>query len=537
MKFESLSLCEPLLRSLVLAKHHTPTPIQQQAIPHVLQGRDLVGCAQTGTGKTAAFALPTLQRLMASTNERRADAARTPESRNPESRSSGSRHQADAARGRRPAAPSRPIRTLVLAPTRELAAQIGESFATYGQFTKLRHTVIFGGVGQGNQVRALQHGVDILVATPGRLLDLMNQGYVRLSNVEILILDEADQMLDMGFIHDLRRIVSHVPSERQTLLFSATMPREIRQLASQWLKNPAEVHVAPVASTPELVAQAVYFVDRPQKTAALTRFLKETARSRTLVFSRTKRGADRIAKGLERAGIRAVSIHGDKSQNKREAVIRQFNSASPPVLVATDLAARGLDFSGISHVINFDLPEVPETYVHRIGRTARAGASGQAVSFCDQEERHLLRSIEKLTGQRVTVANVASMGSKELRQTVEVIAEIVAEAAPAPSPRTRQEVQSEVHHETRRESRPENRPTPAAATKRAFGDGIMLDSVPAGDKPRKPRRRTRTRAGQTPVAATHSDRPDPSQTKRRRFGRSARSGKPKQARATSGSSN
>ncbi|MCA9141691.1 MAG: DEAD/DEAH box helicase [Planctomycetaceae bacterium] len=379
MKFEELSLCEPLLRSLQDAGYETATPIQQKAIPQILKGRDIVGCAQTGTGKTAAFALPTLQLLKESPAE------------------------PTGAERRRQRSGQRPIRCLILSPTRELASQIGESLTTYGRFTGLRHTVIYGGVGQSPQVRALQAGVDILVATPGRLLDLIGQGFVDLAKVEILILDEADQMLDMGFIHDLRKIVSKVPSERQTLMFSATMPPPIRKLAEQWLKRPFEVRVAAVASTPELVDQAVYFVQRPDKAASLTRFLNATARSRTLVFSRTKRGADRIARILQRDGIRAISIHGDKSQSRRTAAIREFGSDRPPVLVATDLAARGLDFSDVSHVINYDLPDTPETYVHRIGRTARAGASGKAISFCDADERKQLRMIEKLTGQAVPV--------------------------------------------------------------------------------------------------------------------------------------
>lgn len=382
MKFEDLSLCEPLLRSLKTAGYEDATLIQEKAIPEVLQGRDLVGCAQTGTGKTAAFALPTLQKLLP-----------TGETKNNE-------HKGGGRKGKRPA---RPIRGLILSPTRELARQICDSLITYGRHTKLRHTVIYGGVKQGPQVRALQAGVDILVATPGRLLDLVGQGFVDLSAVEILILDEADQMLDMGFINDLRKIVARVPAKRQTLMFSATMPKEIRDLASQWLRRPVEVHVAPVASTPQRVSQAVYFVDRNRKAATLTWFLQDSERTRTLVFSRTKRGADKIARCLQKDGIRAVAIHGDKSQAKRQAVIREFNSKRPPVLVATDLAARGLDFSDVSHVINYDMPEVPETYVHRIGRTARAGAFGQAVSFCDRDERHRLRMIEKLTGQAVPV--------------------------------------------------------------------------------------------------------------------------------------
>ena len=387
MKFESLSLHKSLLRSIVAAGYQETTPIQEQAIPEVLKGRDLIGCAQTGTGKTAAFALPTLHKLMQSANA-----------------------QTGAAK-RRKRSGRRVIRTLILSPTRELAGQIADSLQTYGKFTELRNTVIYGGVSQGPQVRSLKAGVDILVATPGRLLDLMQQGFVDLSSVEILILDEADQMLDMGFIHDLRKIVSTVPSKRQTLMFSATMPPEIRQLASEWLTRPCEVKVAAVASTPERVSQTVYFVERKNKRAMLTRFLRQTEQTKTLVFSRTKRGADKIARWLERDGIRAVAIHGDKTQAKRRTVMRQFNSKRPPVLIATDLAARGLDFSDVSHVINFDLPDVPETYVHRIGRTARAGAAGQAVSFCQSDERKQLRMIEKLTGQTVPVEKLQAKAS------------------------------------------------------------------------------------------------------------------------------
>jgi ATP-dependent RNA helicase RhlE len=384
MKFESLSLCEPLLRSLQAAGHDQATPIQQKAIPQVLKGRDLLGCAQTGTGKTAAFALPMFQHLMT--------AAVAP---------------TGAAR-RRQRSGRRVIRTLILAPTRELAGQIGESLTTYGRFTALRHAVIFGGVRQGPQVRALQAGIDILVATPGRLLDLIGQGFVKLGSVEILILDEADLMLDMGFIHDLKKIVAQVPDRRQTLMFSATMPPEVRKVAAQWLRRPFEVQVGPVAGPPELVSQAVYFVEPNHKAATLTRYLRETQQTKTLVFSRTKRRADKIARCLQRDGIRALAIHGDKSQAKRISVIREFHSKRPPVLVATDLAARGLDFSDVSHVINYDLPDVPETYVHRIGRTARAGASGQAVSFCGRDERDRLRMVEKLIGQTVSVEKLSA---------------------------------------------------------------------------------------------------------------------------------
>ena len=292
---------------------------------------------------------------------------------------------------------------MILAPTRELAAQIGESLATYGRFTGLRYAVVYGGVGQGPQVRALQGGVDILVATPGRLLDLMEQGHINLCHVEILILDEADQMLDMGFIVPLRRIVASVPRARQTLMFSATMPAEIRKLAGEWLRDPAYVQVGPIATPAELVEQSVYFVEPRQKPHLLTHFLQNTAFTRTLVFARTKHGADKIVKQLIRAGIRAAAIHGNKSQNVRQRTLDAFKSNRPPILVATDVAARGLDIDDISHVINYDLPDVPEMYVHRIGRTARAGASGIATSFCGREERDQLRQIERLTRRTLTV--------------------------------------------------------------------------------------------------------------------------------------
>ncbi len=389
--FENLELADSLLRAVRAEGYHTATPIQLQAIPPVLAGRDLMGCAQTGTGKTAAFALPTLHRLSTSVSPALANG------------SAGKHKQNGQRRDSYPRADRRPIRSLILAPTRELAAQIGQSYKTYGQFTGLRYTVIYGGVGQGPQVRSLQNGVDVLVATPGRLLDLMEQGHVNLCNVEILILDEADQMLDMGFIVPLRRIVAAVPKARQTLMFSATMPSEIRKLAAEWLRDPTHVQVGPVATPIELVEQSVYFVEPRHKPHLLTHFLQNTACTRTLVFARTKHGADKIVKTLVRSGIRAAAIHGNKSQNVRERTLDAFKSNRPPVLVATDIAARGLDVDGISHIINYELPEVPEIYIHRIGRTARAGATGIATSFCGREERDQLRQIERLTRQTLTV--------------------------------------------------------------------------------------------------------------------------------------
>ena len=372
MKFTDLRLSEPILRAVTAEGYTTPSPIQAQAIPHVLEGRDLLGVAQTGTGKTAAFALPILHRLTA--------AAPQP------------------GHGRR-------VRCLVLSPTRELASQIGDSFRAYGKNTPVRHAVIFGGVGQGAQVQALRHGVDVLVATPGRLLDLMNQGFVDFRAVEVFVLDEADRMLDMGFIADIRRIIPKLPAQRQTLMFSATMPPDIRDLARTILRSPVSVHVTPVSSTAERIEQSVYFVDKKNKPRLLAHLLNTTAFSRCLVFTRTKHGADRVAKFLEKAGIGAAAIHGNKSQNQRERALANFKNGKTAVLIASDIASRGIDIDDISHVVNYDLSNEPETYVHRIGRTARAGASGEAISFCDHEERPYLAAIEKLTRRKLVVKN------------------------------------------------------------------------------------------------------------------------------------
>ncbi|MEN1681610.1 MAG: DEAD/DEAH box helicase [Planctomycetota bacterium] len=385
-----LGLSEPLLRATEALDYETATPIQAAAIPVVLSGADLIGCAQTGTGKTAAFTLPTLDRLMATMPEH----LKTESSKAPSPKDEPKPARGKQKRRRRPA--PRPIRALVLSPTRELSAQIGESLRRYGRFTPIQQTVIYGGVSQVNQVKALQRGVDALVATPGRLLDLVGQGHVDLSKVEVLIFDEADQMLDMGFLPDLRRIVKLVPRERQTLMFSATMPPAIRELAQQWLRRPESIEVAPVATPAERIAQSVHLVDKKRKPELLSHYLTETPRGRTLVFSRTKHGADKIVKRLMKDGVQAAAIHGNKSQGARNRALDRFKGKKPPVLVATDIAARGLDISGVSHVINFDLPETPETYVHRIGRTARAGAEGVAVSFCAGDERGLLKQIERL---------------------------------------------------------------------------------------------------------------------------------------------
>jgi ATP-dependent RNA helicase RhlE len=372
MSFISLGLSKPLLDALAAKDYSQATPIQLQAIPTVLTGRDLLGIAQTGTGKTAAFMLPSLDRLAA--------ARRFPKPGH--------------------------VRMLVLAPTRELAAQIAASAEAYGKYMRLSVGVIFGGVPNGKSVRAVARGLDVLVATPGRLLDLIDQRALTLRELEILVLDEADQMLDLGFIHALKRIVSLVPAKRQTLFFSATMPKAIKELADKYLTNPAEVAVTPVAKTADRVAQRVVMVNQSEKTALLTLFLRSEKTERVLVFSRTKHGADKIVRLLEAAGIAANAIHGNKSQGQRERALAEFRSGDVPVLVATDIAARGIDIPGVSHVINYDLPEVPEQYVHRIGRTARAGADGQAAAFCSPDERGLLRDIERLTRQRIEVASL-----------------------------------------------------------------------------------------------------------------------------------
>lgn len=386
MEFSKLDLIEPLLRATHSLNYRTATPIQIEAIPIVLAGHDVIGCAQTGTGKTAAFTLPVLQRI----SLRVAPHGNTEQTKRQRCISHG-----------KPG--TRVLRALVLAPTRELASQIGVSLDRYGRFTPIQHTVVYGGVSQHQQVKALRTGVDVLVATPGRLLDLMQQGFIDLSQIELLVFDEADRMLDMGFLPDLKRIVASVPQERQTLMFSATMPAAIRRVARQWLKNPAEIAVGPIATPAERVTQTVHMVDKKLKADLLVHFLKETSRGRTLVFTRTKYGAEKLVKRLKTEGIQSASIHGGKSQRDRSRSLAQFKSNNPPVLVATDIAARGLDIDKVSHVVNFDLPEIPDTYVHRIGRTARAGATGVAVSFCSVDERVLLEQIEGLIQQTIAM--------------------------------------------------------------------------------------------------------------------------------------
>ena len=395
MTFHDLELIPPLLKAVEKAGYTAPSPIQQKAIRPVLAGRDLLGCAQTGTGKTAAFALPILQRLAAS----------------------------------RPA--QRRVRALILTPTRELALQIDESFAEYGRYLPLRHAVVFGGVGQGPQVAALEHGVDILVACPGRLNDLIGQGFADLGSVEIFVLDEADRMLDMGFVNDVKKVIRQLPQKRQTLMFSATMPTEIEQLAESILHNAVEVKVDPVSSTVDKIEQSLYYVSKADKPALLARLVGQDTVKNALVFSRTKHGADRIARILNKAGVPAAAIHGNKSQNARVAALESFKAGKIKALVATDIAARGIDISELSHVFNYDLPEVAETYVHRIGRTARAGQSGFAVSFCSPEEQEYLAGIEKLNRKKIPVAGGTPAPAAEAKLAVAEAARAKAEALAA----------------------------------------------------------------------------------------------------------
>jgi ATP-dependent RNA helicase RhlE len=369
MRFESLNIIEPILKSIKEEGYTIPTPIQEQAIPIVLQGTDLIGCAQTGTGKTAAFAVPILQLLS-------------------KNKSFGKK---------------RKIRSLIVTPTRELAIQIEESFKAYGRYTGLTCTVVFGGVNQNPQTNALRAGVDILVATPGRLLDLMNQGFISLSEVEIFVLDEADRMLDMGFIHDVRKLLAVLPHKRQSLFFSATMPPEIVKLAGSIVYKPVKVEVTPSASTVEIVNQFVYFIDKGNKNSLLLELLKDEKIKTALVFTRTKFGADKVVKVLQKKNITAEAIHGNKAQNARQKALTNFKSQTTRVLVATDIAARGIDVDDLEYVINYEIPNISETYVHRIGRTGRAGANGTAISFCDAEEKVYLRDIEKLITKKIRV--------------------------------------------------------------------------------------------------------------------------------------
>jgi ATP-dependent RNA helicase RhlE len=370
VSFNNLHLIEPVLAALSKEGYTTPTPIQQQAIPFILQGRDLLGCAQTGTGKTAAFTIPILQLM------------------HQQSKNHPAQHG---------------IQALILTPTRELATQIGQSITDYGRFLPFKYQVIFGGVPQFSQVRAIRNGIDILVATPGRLLDLMKQNILHLNNIKYFVLDEADRMLDMGFVHDVKRIIAKLPARKQTLLFSATMPGEIKQLAGMLLNNPVKVEVTPVSSTVEIIQQEVYYVDKLKKLDLLLHLLKDKKIETMLVFVQMKHHADKLAKQLNNAGIRTEAIHGNKVQSARQKALENFKARRTRVLVATDIAARGIDIDELTHVLNYDLPNVPETYVHRIGRTGRAGAKGTAISFCDWGEKSFLSDIQKLIKKTIPV--------------------------------------------------------------------------------------------------------------------------------------
>jgi ATP-dependent RNA helicase RhlE len=372
MSFENLDLIEPILRALKTEGYTKPTPIQEQAIPIILQRKDLLGCAQTGTGKTAAFAIPIIQ-ILYDTHI--------------------------------PAKGKRKIKTLIVTPTRELAIQIGESFAAYGRYAGLKHAVIYGGVGERPQTDALRQGIDILIATPGRLLDLMNQGYVDLRSIELFVLDEADRMLDMGFIHDVKRIIAELPRERQSLFFSATMPTDIVKLSATILKNPVKVEVTPEITTAEKVEQQMYMVNYADKRSLLLHLLRNQEIISALVFTRTKHGADKVVQFLQKNGHQAQAIHGNKSQNARQKALSDFKGGKIRVLVATDIAARGIDVDDLSHVINYEIPNIPETYIHRIGRTGRAGQSGIALSFCDNTEIMFLRDIQRLISQNIPVVS------------------------------------------------------------------------------------------------------------------------------------
>lgn len=384
MTFEQLELIEPIQKALTKEGYTIPTPIQAEAIPYVLDGYDLLGCAQTGTGKTAAFSIPIIQNLY---NERQ----------------NGKVHG---------------IKALILTPTRELAIQIGESFTAYGKYTGVKHTVIFGGVGQKPQTDALKQGVDVLIATPGRLIDLINQGFISLKNLDYFVLDEADRMLDMGFIHDIKRILPLLPKKRQSLFFSATMPPEIERLAGTILHEPQKVEVTPASSTVDKIDQSVYFVEKADKVDLLTTLLKDRSLESVLVFTRTKHGADKVARVLAKANIGAEAIHGNKSQTARQRALTNFKDHTTRVLIATDIAARGIDVDHLSHVINYELPNVPETYVHRIGRTGRAGRSGVAYSFCDAEEVPYLKDIQKLIGKQIPVAGGNEFETAEVKTAV-----------------------------------------------------------------------------------------------------------------------
>ncbi len=470
MQFENLGLNAPILKALKEQGYEKPSPIQEKAIPPALAGRDVLGCAQTGTGKTCAFATPILQRLEAV------------------------------------AGPKRPIRALILTPTRELAIQIGESFDAYGKYLKPRHTVIFGGVGQNPQVEALKKGVDILVATPGRLMDLHDQGFVALDALEIFVLDEADRMLDMGFIHDVRKILKWLPQKKQTLFFSATMPPEISELVNSLLKNPVKVAVDPISSPVEVIRQSVYLVDKGNKTALLAHLMERKRAKNALVFTRTKHGANKVARDLGKAGISAAAIHGNKSQTARQQALADFKAGNIRCLVATDIAARGLDIEELSHVFNYNLPEVPETYVHRIGRTGRAGRGGEAIAFCDFGEKPLLKDIEKLIGKKIPLVEdhpypMQIFEAPKRDKNGKVINEEDAEARQAARERRREREEARrLAEQARKEIPPAAQPDSVPQRKRrrkksgtASGETVTLRPAPSAP-PSAPRRGVRSGA-------------------------------------------
>ena len=456
MTFRELGLIAPILNALTEQGYETPSPIQRKAIPPALQGRDVLGCAQTGTGKTCAFATPILQRL----NKNKVS--------------------------------GRPIRSLILTPTRELAIQIGESFQAYGRHLKLRSAVIFGGVGQNPQVEALKQGVDILIATPGRLEDLHQQGFVDVSKLEIFVLDEADRMLDMGFIHDVRKILKWLPEKKQTLFFSATMPPEITDLVNSLLHNPVKVAVDPISSPVEAIEQAVYFVDKGNKTKLLAHLVEELAVKNALVFTRTKHGANKVARDLEKAGITAAAIHGNKSQTARQQALADFKAGRIKCLVATDIAARGLDIEELSHVFNYNLTEVPETYIHRIGRTGRAGREGVALSLCDFPEQELLKGIEKLIGRKIPVVESHPFPMTDFQQPKrdkhgKIINADDAEARQAA--RERKKERQEQEAKAKQEKKAE-KPVPAPAEE--------VKAAPAEEAPAKKKRKKKKKSAAAP---------------------------------------
>lgn len=444
MTFKQMNISEPVCRALLEKNYSTPTLIQEQAIPEALTGRDLLGLAQTGTGKTAAFAIPIIEQLLA----------------DPTSQQKGA---------------PRKIRALILTPTRELAIQIDESLADYTRYTTLRHTVIFGGVKQKSQTDELRAGTDILTATPGRLLDLMSQGFIRLDHVRYFVLDEADRMLDMGFIHDVKRLLPKLPPKKQTLFFSATMPDSIDRLAKSLLRNPARVEVTPASSVVEIISQSVYRVEKPQKKELLAQLLLGEAGHQVLVFSRTKHGADNIARYLSRRGITCESIHGDKSQNSRQRALSNFKEGRSNVIIATDIAARGIDIKGLDLVLNYDLPDVPETYVHRIGRTGRAGCEGRAIAFCSGEEASMLREIEKLTGIKLEQRKHDLPPLEETKTTPIANARKVQAKAPA-------EKQQGKQNNKRREGR-----KPAEPLKNTQQATVVAEKPKRHNRPAKPK--------------------------------------------------